>query len=103
MDVNDAIQQDFGTPFFSKPEVKQIAASNIPMSDAEKMRAQQNFTLKQMALNNQYDMNKIATQFGLNQSSDIQKSYLDMISRGIDPTVADTAIRTATNNWTGAS
>jgi len=97
--LGEALQTTFTQPFQSKPEYKKALAAKVPMSDQEKLAAQEDFTLKQMGVANQYDIQNAILSHNLTDSSDYKKSYLSMIQAGTDPVTAETALRTASGDW----
>ena len=66
------------------------------MTDMEKLQAQQQFSMQQMAMSNQFDIQKMMAQYDLSSSQKVKDAYFDMVTKGIDTSTADAAVRTAT-------
>ena len=88
----------------SKPEYKRYQQlQQWQLTDSEKLALQNKYDLAKIWINNQQDIQKLALQYNLKNSSDIQSAKIDLMSKWATSDQADSIIRNATGNWKWAS
>lgn len=103
------------TAFKSKPQYQKALELNMwQLSDADKLKMGYQFDISKMGLanqfdltkigiNNQADLQKLVANYNLKNTSDIQTSKIDLMSKWFSTDQADAIIRSATGNWKGAT